>query len=109
MEGVTYSLKQVADLMDGFVPIEKVYSSGGGSVAIAKGFAAAEADNTFTVGYRDGAFYMESATLAVTETADGQPFDGFVRDKVWLTVEFLQPGEDAELRVTDINGQPIIR
>lgn len=86
-----------------------LFSSGGGSVAIAKGFAAAEADNTFTVGYRDGAFYMESATLAVTETADGQPFDGFVRDKVWLTVEFLQPGEDAELRVTDINGQPIIR
>ena len=33
MEGVTYSLKQVADIMNGFVPIEKVYSSGGGSVS----------------------------------------------------------------------------
>lgn len=33
MEGVTYSLKQVSDIMAGFVPIEKVYSSGGGSVS----------------------------------------------------------------------------
>ncbi len=33
MEGVTYSLKQVADIMAAFVPIEKVYSSGGGSAS----------------------------------------------------------------------------
>jgi len=33
MEGVTYSLKQVADIMSAFVPIEKIYSSGGGSVS----------------------------------------------------------------------------
>ena len=33
MEGVTYSLKQVIDLMAGFAKCEKVYTSGGGSVS----------------------------------------------------------------------------
>ena len=33
MEGVTYSLKQVADIMGAFVPCEKIYSSGGGSAS----------------------------------------------------------------------------
>ena len=33
MEGVTYSLRQLVDLMNSFVPIEKVYTSGGGSVS----------------------------------------------------------------------------
>ena len=33
MEGVTYSLKQVIDLMAGFAKCEKVYSSGGGSAS----------------------------------------------------------------------------
>mgnify|MGYP002796147961 CR=1 FL=1 len=82
---------------------------GGSSVAMTKGFAATEANNTFTFGYRDGMFYMDSASLAITEREDGKPFTGFVQDKVWLIVEFLQPGENAELRISDINGQPIIR
>ena len=30
MEGVTYSLRQLVDLMNSFVSIEKVYTSGGG-------------------------------------------------------------------------------
>ena len=33
MEGVTYSLKQVVDLMAAFTPCEKVYTSGGGSAS----------------------------------------------------------------------------
>ncbi|MGN0909060.1 MAG: FGGY-family carbohydrate kinase, partial [Succinivibrio sp.] len=33
MEGVTYSLKQVIDIMASFTPCEKVYTSGGGSVS----------------------------------------------------------------------------
>ena len=33
MEGVTYSLRQLVDLMNSFVSIEKVYTSGGGSVS----------------------------------------------------------------------------
>ena len=33
MEGVTFSLKQVADIMNAFVPCEKVYLSGGGSTS----------------------------------------------------------------------------
>jgi len=33
MEGVTYSLKQVIDLMSAFVKCEKVYTSGGGAVS----------------------------------------------------------------------------
>ena len=33
MEGVTYSLKQVVDLMGGFVRCEKVYTSGGGAAS----------------------------------------------------------------------------
>lgn len=86
-----------------------LFTVGSGSVALTKGFTANESNNSFTFGYRDGMFYMESASLSVTERTDGVPFTGFVRDKVWLTVEFLQPGEDAELRVTDINGQPIVR
>ena len=33
MEGVTYSLCQVVDIMRGFVPMKKVYASGGGSAS----------------------------------------------------------------------------
>ncbi|HIU34273.1 MAG TPA: xylulokinase [Candidatus Pullichristensenella excrementigallinarum] len=33
MEGVTYSLKQVADIMAKFYPAEKIYTSGGGSAS----------------------------------------------------------------------------
>lgn len=33
MEGVTYSLKQVADLMRAFAPAQKVYTSGGGALS----------------------------------------------------------------------------
>ena len=33
MEGVTYSLKQVVDLIGGFAPAEKVYTSGGGAAS----------------------------------------------------------------------------
>lgn len=33
MEGVTFSLKQVIDIMASFTPCEKVYTSGGGSVS----------------------------------------------------------------------------
>ena len=33
MEGVTFSLKQVIDILNRFVPCEKVYTSGGGSVS----------------------------------------------------------------------------
>ena len=33
MEGVTYSLRQLVDIMAGFAPAEKVYTSGGGSVS----------------------------------------------------------------------------
>ena len=33
MEGVTYSLKQIIDIMTSFVPCEKVIASGGGSVS----------------------------------------------------------------------------
>ena len=33
MEGVTYSLKQVCDILNGLVPVEKIYSSGGGSAS----------------------------------------------------------------------------
>ena len=33
MEGVTFSLKQVVDLMKSFTPCEKVYTSGGGSAS----------------------------------------------------------------------------
>lgn len=33
MEGVTYSLKQVIDIMQKFTPCEKVYASGGGSAS----------------------------------------------------------------------------
>ncbi len=33
MEGVTYSLKQIIDILSAFTPCEKVYTSGGGSVS----------------------------------------------------------------------------
>ncbi|MBR2263685.1 MAG: xylulokinase, partial [Firmicutes bacterium] len=33
MEGVTYSLKQIIDILNSFTPCEKVYTSGGGSVS----------------------------------------------------------------------------
>ena len=86
-----------------------LFTVGETTTKVMKGFTFAEADNTFAFGYRNGELYMASSSIQVKETTDGTAFDGFVRDKVWLQVEFIgaDAASGAAFRVSDINGQPI--
>lgn len=93
----------LADAADASNAIEAyLYNNGGStrfavgdqSVVVNSGFTASATQNNITLRYADGYLTLEGASLQVLTRTDGQPFEGFAEDKVFLTVSFVgaQPG-----------------
>lgn len=59
-----------------------------------------------TLGFANGALTANGTPIAAMKTVSGETFNGFVSEKVFVSVKLLGAQEGAAYKVVSINGQP---
>lgn len=84
-----------------------LFETGGNSLELPTSFFS---DAPVTIGFDGNGFVMSNVHYAVTETVDGEPFEGFPSGKVYLSVYFedATPGE-AAYSLFFVDNQPALQ